>query len=143
MTDVSLKAFRFALPTMIEFDSEESGKAKATTEFPQEFFGLPAPEQVSVIGALLRACELHLENMGKADHSKCSEPEYSSLHIGISVVLKKSPRLVIDAEFNFPNQWNDMAHDARRKVLLAFSYLMQNAGISIVEREDKYGALNV
>lgn len=139
MTDVTLTEFSFALPTVVSIEKETHEKFVSSTEFPHEFFGLAPMDQVAVVNGLLCAVVKHIkEGADKlGDAKRETGGESFPINIGISVTVKRSTSLCIDAQFNFPESWSRLNKLRKEKVLDSVGHLFQAAAISIVNRESK------
>lgn len=139
MIDVSVAALRFALPTVIEKNLNNSSTLLARSEFPQEFFGLTPSSQLSVVNGLCESFSKYLSGLMEVNITGDEIEEFNSLAIGISVLLRKKTSYEADIEINFPDQWDSLSHCVKIKAIKALQFLMQSAGVSIVTREAKHG----
>lgn len=147
MTQVSLSVFTFALPTVISIDTDAQDGLCAKTDLPQEFFGLPAKEQLAVINSVLCAAAKYVHHLDQSiEQSECARDTRGivsldidlPLLIGIGLKVKKIPDLHVESNFTFPERWNVMSEHAKKRVMNSIAFLMQTVGISIVNREQKY-----
>lgn len=139
MIDVSLSTLRFALPTVVEAKGDSSFELHARTELPQEFFGLPASNQLSVINGLAGCFAKYLSELKIVSEQIDESLNGIALPIGVSVLLRKKDSFEVEYEINFPNSWISIGEPIKEKALRALQYLMYSIGLSIVNREETYG----
>jgi hypothetical protein len=137
MTDVTLKEFKFALPTAVKVDSKNSENLISSTEFPHEFFGLDPMDQVAVLNGIICAI---IENSQKVENDKQSSADLIQklpFTLGIGVVVRREPKLTIEVNLSCPDCWLDLSASNQSKTLGSICFLLQTAAISIVNRESK------
>jgi len=136
MTEVTLNKFNFALPTVVSPVAEVHGSYTASTEFPQEFFGLSPCEQVAVINGVIRALGVHVNSIRKNDFSDLpvAEDMYVPINIGIGISITRGAGLSMEAIFSLPELWEKLSSSKKINISNSIAYLFQASAISIVKR---------
>lgn len=143
MTDVTLKEFSFALPSVIKIT--KTGLIP-TIDYPHEFFGMSDKEQVSVLNGALCAIQLHIEKNIDMNSSNCYGNKVfvpgSIVVIGLAITLIKSDSMRIECQLVFPQDWMEYSKESNREILQCVSYLLQGSAVTIVRRSERFEVSN-
>lgn len=144
MHDVTLKELTFALPTVVAVQDGSQTELVSSTEFPQEFFGLKAMDQVAVINGILRALVKRFDGQQqRLDQGvPCSAMTHFPMHVGIGVTVRRSSALRIEVGFSYPAGWDRLLSAQKEYVANSIGFLLQTAAISVVNRENRVASVH-
>lgn len=147
VTEVQLSNFVFALPVIIENNNCLQGGEglKVGVDFPQEFFGLMAQEQLSIVLAFNSAALKALDKLNSQSgqiYSKADNSCYNNffpIAIGVRVEITKTPNMNVQFDFNMPTNWEEIPLDIKTQVFKGVAYLAQSAAKTICMKEEVNG----